>query len=77
MTLYCGDNCKTIFCAANDVTFGLKTAEEAKEIIETCDLSNLETFNETVKNDVKKILATDIQPKKASKKVAADDHLEM
>lgn len=76
MTLYCSDNCKTIFDAANKVGFGLMTKEEAKAIIETCDLTNLETFKEVVKNDVKKILEAGEKPKKASKKAVVDEQAE-
>jgi len=62
--LYCSENCKTIFDAANDYGFGLKTKEEAKAIIENCDLTNLESFKEIVKNDVNKIIEV-VEPKKA------------
>ena len=54
--LYCSDNCCTIFHAATDYGFGLLTKEEAKEALQKCNLSKLDTFKEIVKCDVKGIL---------------------
>ena len=70
MTAYCGENCKIIFNTATEYNFGLKTKDEAKAIIEACDLTNLDSFNDAVQSDVKKIIEAE-EPKKveASKNI--------
>lgn len=55
--LYCSENCHDIFHTATDYNFNLLTKEEAQKKLAACDLSNLESFNEIVKADVKKIIA--------------------
>lgn len=54
--IYCSENCRKIFKAANDFFFGELTKEQAAEIILSCDLSNLENFNPVVCEDVNGIL---------------------
>lgn len=55
--VYCSENCHDIFHAATDYNFGILTKEEAQKKLAACDLSNLESFNDIVKADVKKIIA--------------------
>ena len=54
--IYCSENCRKIFKAANDFFFGESTKEEAAETILSCDLSNLENFNPVVRDDINGIL---------------------
>ncbi len=54
--IYCSENCRKIFKAANDFFFEELTKEQAAEIILSCDLSNLESFNPVVREDVNGIL---------------------
>jgi hypothetical protein len=54
--IYCSENCRKIFKAANDFFFEKSTKEEAAEIILSCDLSNLENFKPGVREDIEDIL---------------------
>lgn len=54
--IYCSENCRKIFKAANDFFFEKSTKEEAAEVILSCDLSNLENFKPGVREDIEDIL---------------------
>lgn len=78
MAMYCGENCCKIFDAVNNFNFNLISDSEAKEIINACDLSEIESFNEIVKNDINAILdmekeIVEEKPKKATKKAVKDE----
>ena len=55
--LYCSENCHEAFSAANELNFGHISKEAAQKKLKTCDLSELDSFNEIVKKDIKKIIA--------------------
>jgi len=61
---YCSENCKEIALIDNKYKFNHLTAEEALNELNKLDLSKLESFNEIIKERIKKILST--------KKVAKD-----
>lgn len=52
------DNCRKIFDLLQKHFNGKYTDQEAKEILLTCDLSQIETFKPQVRNHIKRILET-------------------
>lgn len=48
MAIYCSENCRTLFQGATDYKAGEITKEQAKEIIDKADLSNMSNFKESI-----------------------------
>ena len=49
-------NCKNIFNIVNQYFYKHITVEDAILMLENCDLTELDTFNEDIKKDIKNIL---------------------
>lgn len=56
---YCSENCKDIFDIATEYYFGHISKTKAQSDLSKCDMSKLESFRDSVKRDVKKILEPD------------------
>lgn len=50
------ENCYKIYKIVNDYNFNKITKDEAKKMIEKCDLTELETIKENVKKVIKEIM---------------------
>ena len=61
------ENCKNIYQICVQYNVGLLAKEQAKEALNTCDLSNKENFTECIQRDFANIFAE--EPKKRNKKV--------
>lgn len=61
-------NCYKIFLVLRDYTNKCATKAETKEKLTSCDLSNLETFQENIKESIKNIMAEE-KPKRTKKAV--------
>lgn len=48
MMSFCSENCKDIFSTISSFKSGNKTAQEARAILDKCDLSNKDNFAESV-----------------------------
>lgn len=55
--LYCSQNCRGIYNLATDFSRGNISGSDAKKELEKYDLSDLEFFNSTIKNEIKEILS--------------------
>ena len=55
--LYCSQNCRGIYNIATDFSRGKILGLEAKRELEKYDLSDLEFFNSTIKNEIEEILS--------------------
>lgn len=55
--LYCSQNCRGIYNIATDFSKGKISELEAKKELEKYDLSDLEFFNSTIKNEINEILS--------------------
>ena len=55
--LYCSQNCRGIYNIATDFSKGKISGLEAKKELEKYDLSDLEFFNSTIKNEIEEILS--------------------
>lgn len=51
------DNCKNIFDIINRHFYKHIATDEAINMLKTCDLSEIEIFNEDIKNSIKEILS--------------------
>ena len=60
MEIYCSENCKKIFNALSSYNMNHKTKEEAKAILEKCDLTMTDTYSEFNKNCINSIMADEI-----------------
>lgn len=54
--LFHEENCKNIFYILMDSFLGKITRSEAKKMLVACDLSNLSSFHEVIRNQIKDIL---------------------
>lgn len=61
------ENCYEVYKIVNDYNFNKISKDEAKSLLEKCDLAELETFKDNVKNVIKEIMET----KSVSKTVKA------
>ena len=50
------ENCYEVYKIVNDYNFNKITKSEAKDLLEKCNLTELETFKENVKNVIKEII---------------------
>lgn len=55
MASFCSDNCRNIYNATAKYNMKKLTAEEAKEILDNCDLSNKENFVSSTKKLIEEI----------------------
>ena len=55
MLAFCSENCKSIFNATSDYEDGKISANEAKQLIDTLDLSRLSNFGTSYQNTIKTI----------------------
>ena len=76
-SIYCSGNCRKVFMATTDYLANEITKEQAKEIFETCDLSNRYTFkgkineviNEVCEEDTATVsITSETENKKTTKK---------
>lgn len=59
MLCYCSKNCKDIFDTLSSYSMKHITKEEAKNILNKCDLTNIDKFNKSNQNCIKEILEKD------------------
>ena len=59
MLCYCSKNCKDIFDTLSSYSMKHITKEEAKNILNKCDLTNIDKFNKSNQNCIKEILKKD------------------
>lgn len=57
MECYCSENCKDIFNILSSYNINHKTKEEAKALLEKCDLTMTDTYSEFNKNCINSIMA--------------------
>lgn len=57
MESFCSDNCRKIFNAIMEFRAGVKTVGEAKAVLEECDLSSRDQYDEKMQGFVSAILA--------------------
>lgn len=60
MECYCSENCKDIFNILSSYNMNHKTKEEAKALLEKCDLTMTDTYSEFNKNCINSIMADKI-----------------
>lgn len=70
--IYCSDNCKDIDIIVNEYSFDHLTKDEAKEKLENCDLSNIENFNDEIKDAVKSIISDTSKKRRRKSEVAEE-----
>ena len=59
MAIYHDENCKKICNATSQYKFNNITKEQAREILNGCDLSHKKSFNKTIQKDLDEIYAVD------------------
>jgi hypothetical protein len=52
---FCCENCKNVYNACSRYNSGKITKEEAKELLDKCDLSNKEEYTNATKNIIEEI----------------------
>lgn len=57
MECYCSENCKDIFNILSSYNMNHKTKEEAKALLEKCDLTMTDTYSEFNKNCINSIMS--------------------
>lgn len=60
MECYCSENCKDIFNILSSYNMNHKTKEEAKALLEKCDLTMTDTYSEFNKNCINSIMTDKI-----------------
>ena len=58
-SIYCSGNCRKVFMATTDYLANEITKEQAKEIFETCDLSNRYTFKGKINEVINEVCEED------------------
>ena len=53
--MYCSLNCKNIFTACSEYMIRNMSAEDAKKILDSCDLSEFEKFHPVIKANINEI----------------------
>lgn len=61
MATFCSENCRDIFKTLSSYGVGLISAEECKELLDCCDLSNKGSYNESVINTIEKVYAASVK----------------
>lgn len=59
MNMFCCERCKNVFDTLVACTLNKKTKEETRQALLMLDLSDLESFEEEVKNQIKNILSSE------------------
>ena len=67
------ENCYEIYNIVNDYNFNKISKDEAKTLLEECDLTGLETFRENVKNTINEIIGAKNVSKSAKAKVKEEN----
>ena len=74
MECYCSENCKDIFNILSSYNMNHKTKEEAKALLEKCDLTMTDTYSEFNKNCINSIMSDEtIKPVDTSGKITTVD----
>lgn len=60
MGCYCSENCKDVFNILSGYNMKHKTKEEAKALLEKCDLTKTDTYNEFNRNCINSIITDEI-----------------
>jgi hypothetical protein len=55
MATFCSENCRDIFKSLCSYGTGAISAEECKELLDCCDLSNKESYKESTRNTIDKV----------------------
>ena len=61
MAIYHDENCKKICNTTSKYRFKHITKEQARKILDECDLSNRESFNKTIQKDLDEIYINDVK----------------
>ena len=74
MECYCSENCKDIFNILSSYNMNHKTKEEAKALLEKCDLTMTDTYSEFNKNCINSIMADEtIKPVATADRITTVD----
>ena len=74
MECYCSENCKDIFNILSSYNMNHKTKEEAKALLEKCDLTMTDTYSEFNKNCINSIMSDEtIKPVDTAGKITTVD----
>lgn len=60
MATFCSENCRDIFKSLCLYGTNAIAAEDCKELLDCCDLSNKDSFRESTRNTIEKIYATSV-----------------
>ena len=63
MECYCSENCKDIFNILSSYNMNHKTKEEAKTLLEKCDLTMIDTYSEFNRNCINSIMTDETSNK--------------
>lgn len=80
MGIYCSDNCRTVFMTLTDYSFKHLSKEDAKKVLDTCDLSKKDVYHESTKRildevyaeEPKEVTAEEVMPKPVEPVVESD-----
>lgn len=71
MAIYCSDNCRTVFTTATDYEYKHLSKEDAKNILDSCDLSARDKYHPTTQRIIDEIYADNTEIKEEIK----SDHM--
>ena len=60
MATFCSENCRDIFKSLSLYGTNIISAEDCKELLDCCDLSNKESYKESTRNTIDKLYATQV-----------------
>jgi hypothetical protein len=60
MATFCSENCRDIFKTLCSYGTGAISAEECKELLDCCDLSNKDSYKESTRNTVDRLYAAPV-----------------
>lgn len=60
MATFCSENCRDIFKSLSQYGCNLISAEDCKELLDCCDLSNKESYKESTRNTIDKLYAAPV-----------------
>lgn len=58
MATFCSENCRDIFKSLCSYGSGMISVEECKELLECCDLSKQDSYKDSTRNTIAKVLAS-------------------
>lgn len=61
MGIYCSDNCRTIFMTLTDYSFKHLSKEDAKRILDTCDLSKKDVYHESTQKILNEVYTEELK----------------